>query len=131
MKKLIYTALMMATIVGCQEVIEELRPAENAEVFKAEVEYFANVLDAIEIEMVDGTEVRTIFVDYGKCGGTDSICYAKLLTYGFDEGCLAGSHSTIEGKDALLPYLGNKLFGSLTDTINRRYEDFSHVLSQS
>lgn len=38
MKKLIYTALMMATIVGCQEVIEELRPAENAESFKAEVE---------------------------------------------------------------------------------------------
>ena len=38
MKKLIYTALMMATIVGCQEVIEELSPAENAEVFKAEIE---------------------------------------------------------------------------------------------
>lgn len=38
MKKLIYTALMMAAIVGCQEVIEELHPAENAETFKAAIE---------------------------------------------------------------------------------------------
>ena len=38
MKKLIYTVLMMAAIVGCQDVIEELHPAENTEVFKAEIE---------------------------------------------------------------------------------------------
>ena len=41
MKKLIYTVLMTAAIVGCQEVKEELRPVEKGKSFKAEIENLA------------------------------------------------------------------------------------------
>ena len=52
-----------------------------------------------------------------RVGGGDDILYTQFLTDGLDEGGLASTHLTIEGKDSAIANLVHKAFGRLADIL--------------
>ena len=137
MKKLIYTALMMATIVGCQEVIEELQPAENAKVYKAEIEACADLTktsmtDTKEVVWTEGDQIA-LFQGLT----TASIYQVKSECAGQTEGLFTSVSSSTSGTAiphnvALYPYAESLSVEDISgeDSEIRTYEISGYTLPE-
>lgn len=70
--------------------------------------------------MVDqlGGGVGAVLVDDGEGGGVGHVLlYAQAAREGVDEGCLAGAHFAVEGKDGVVVHEAYKAVGGLFETL--------------
>lgn len=87
-----------------KDVLNEFGPLDEAGVAAVEIvvgtdiESFLDTLDAVEIEMEDGTieNLGVILVDDGKGGTVDDIVHTEFFAEGLDEGGLSCSHLAVE-----------------------------------
>lgn len=115
--------------VGREEFFNEFGPFDEAGagcveiVVGANVYGFCEVLDAVEIEVVDGAfkEVAVVLVDDGEGGGVDHVFYAEHFTQCLDKGRFTGTHLSVESENlgGLFHEFGggNKLFGRSFDCV--------------
>lgn len=95
------------------------RPFDEAKVsavkvfFRTEVVGFAEVVEAIAVEMVDdGMVFRFVFIDNGKSGAIDNVDYLELFAECLDKGSFSCTHAAIESENFPLVDELDELFGS-------------------
>lgn len=106
-------------VVG-QEGLEHVRPlnetvvARIEVVLRAEVHGFADVLEAVAVEMIDLWHIalHVVHIDQGEGGAVDDVVGAEFRAELSDEGRLAHTHLAAERKDAacgtLAEYVGGR-----------------------
>lgn len=106
-------------VVG-QEGLEHVRPlnetvvARIEVVLRAEVHGFADVLEAVAVEMIDLWHIalHVVHIDQGEGGAVDDVVGAEFRTELPDEGRLAHTHLAAESEDAargtLAEYVGGR-----------------------
>ena len=98
-----------------KQFLDHLRPLYKAGktavkiLLAADVVGFLEVLDAIEVEVIDGLTLSIgIFVDNGERRRSDSVLHAQCLADSFDERRLACPHLAIEGENAIFAHFIDK-----------------------
>ena len=102
----------------------EFRPFKEAEatavkvVLVAHVIDFFQLLDAVEVEVVDGIALSVrVFIDEGEGGRRDDILDTQNLTESLDERCLSSSHLAIECEHFSFSHPFDEFFCCLVDGV--------------